>query len=246
MNKRIRKDRFMSFNTNEKISIIIAAYNEEDNIGRAIESVRNVLPGAEIIVVDDGSTDHTFERAKQYEQELMKIIYYPQNKGKGHAIRAGINAATGTIMTQIDADLQFPAEGLCGLIQPIIDRKADIVFGTRYLDSSNIDNGSVTFLKRAASFVMGWLITFITHQRHTDVFAGFKAWRSSVIRDINFQENDFTYEAEIAIKAKQMGYKVVEVQTSYQKRTSGCSKIRILYHAVVITRKILKLAYFNR
>src|SRR3989338_9816929 len=94
----------------DKVSIIIAAYNEEDNIGKTIASVRSVLPEAEILIVDDGSTDGTLAEARKFENDLIKVIPSRQNLGKGHAIRMGIQAASGTIMAQIDADLQFPAE----------------------------------------------------------------------------------------------------------------------------------------
>lgn len=227
----------------EKISVIIAAYNEESTIAKAIKEVRAVLPESEIIVVDDGSTDGTLTEARQYENDLTKVISTPDNKGKGHAIRCGIKAATGTIMAQIDADLQFPAEGLPAIIQPILDMKADIIFGTRYRENASENRESVTFLKWLASYVMGIIISVICRQRYTDVFAGFKAWRSDVIRHINLREDDFTYEAEIAIKAKRMHYKVIEVHTAYRKRIKGKSKIRLLYHTIKITGQIFKITF---
>ena len=234
--------------TKEKISIIIAAYNEEGNIGNTIKCVRAVLPEAEIIVVDDGSTDGTLRKARDTRDELVTVIASPANKGKGHAIRSGIDTASGTIMAQIDADLQFPAEGLPDLFSPIREGKADIVFGSRYLDSAtirNIEQGSVTFLKRLASAVVAALVSIICRQRYTDVFAGFKAWKADKIRDLDLQENGFTYEAEIAIKAHKKGFTVIEVPTRYSKRTSGDSKIKFLYHTFSVAKNIFKLAFFN-
>ncbi len=227
----------------EKISIIVAAYNEQGNIGKAIKRVREVLPHAEIIIVNDGSTDQTLQEAQQFENQHTKIISYSPNCGKGYATRKGIEAATGSLMAQIDADLQFPPEGLPSLIQPIIERKADIVFGSRYLNSLvNIEKGSISFIKRLASYVMAGIISFVCGQRYTDVFAGFKAWKSDVIRKLDLQENDFTYEAEIAIKAKKYHYKVIEVPTNYKGRIGGKSKIKVLYHTITIAWRILKLA----
>ena len=78
-----------------------------------------------------------------------------------------------------------------------------------------------------------------------DVFAGFKAWRADTIRALNLQENGFTYEAEIAIKAHKKGYRVVEVPTLYKKRISGESKIKFFYHSFSVAKRIFKLAYFN-
>ncbi len=236
----------MTYIPEEKVSIIVAAYNEEGNVGMAIEKIKTFMPKAEIVIVDDGSTDDTFGKAKKYENDLIKVIHCAENKGKGRAIRTGVNHSTGCIMAQIDADLQFPVEGLEHVIQPIVDNKADITFGTRYLTGSGIEPGSITFLKRAASFTMGWLITLITQKRYTDVFSGLKAWKSECIRDIDLKEDNFTYEAEIAIKAKWLGYKVIEVQTPYCRRIAGESKIRLLYHTVVITFQIFRLTFFTK
>ena len=121
-----------------KISIIIAAYNEEGTIVNTITSVRAVLPDAEIVVVDDGSGDDTSKKAMQVQDDLVKVIISPRNEGKGHAIRMGIKAASGDVMAQIDADLQFPAEGLPDLFRPIEDGRADIVFGSRYLNPETL------------------------------------------------------------------------------------------------------------
>lgn len=229
--------------TNEKSSIIIAAYNEEDNIVRTVEAVCRIMPQAEIIVVDDGSTDQTLAVSRRIKNPLVKVIDSGRNFGKGHAIRLGIDHASGNIMAQIDADLQFPAEGLPALIQPIREGRADIVFGSRYLPTStDIEKGSVSMIKHLASYGMGHLITFICRQRYTDVFAGFKSWKSDVIRALDIREHGFTYEAEIAIKAKKRGYKVIEIPTAYRTRTLGESKIKIVYHTFTIFWSILKLA----
>lgn len=229
----------------EKISILIAAYNEKSNIGRAIESVSQVLPDAEIIVVNDGSTDQTLDKARHYESDLVKV-FSSSHKGKGHAIKKAIQEASGTIMAQIDTDLQFPAQGLPMLIKPILNRQADIVFGSRYLNPSTIEKGSVSIIKRLASYVMARIISIICHQRYTDVFAGFKAWRAETIKDINIQEDGFAYEAEIAIKAKKYGYSVLEVPTVYKRRLSGKTKIKLIYHTLTISWQIIKLLFFTR
>ena len=231
-----------------KISIIIAAYNEEGTIVNTITSVRAVLPDAEIVVVDDGSLDDTSKKAMQIQDNLVKVIVSPRNEGKGHAIRTGINAASGAVMAQIDADLQFPAEGLPDLFRPLEHGRADIVFGSRYLNAETIraiEKGAVTFLKRLASYVVAKIVSLICRQRYTDVFAGFKAWKAVVIRDLNLQENGFTYEAEIAIKAHKKGYKVLEVPTRYKKRITGESKIKFLYHSFSVATRIFKITFFG-
>jgi len=226
----------------KNISIIIPAYNEENNIGRAIESVRMVLPNAEIIVVDDGSTDQTLSKARRYESDSVKVFSSP-HKGKGNAIKKGIKEASGMIMAQIDADLQFPAENLPILINPILEGKADIAFGSRYLNSHTIEKRSVSIIKRLASYVMARFISIICCQNYTDIFAGFKAWKTDLIKNIDIQEEGFAYEAEIAIKAKRRGYCVIEVPVVYKRRLADKSKIKFVYHSFITFLRITKLLF---
>lgn len=222
------------------ISILIAAYNEEGNIASAIEKLKNVMPFAEIIIVDDGSSDETFTKANTFKSSSIKVIS-TCHKGKGYSIKRAIEEASGEIMVQIDTDLQFPAEGIPSLVQPILEKKADIVFGSRYLDTTKLERNSVSLIKRLGSLILASIISIICKQRFTDVFAGFKAWKTKAIRDINIQENGFAYEAEIAIKAKRLGYKVVEVPTAYRRRIAGYSKIRLLRHSVEIPWRIFRI-----
>lgn len=228
----------------EKISVIIATYNEEGNIGKSIESVRRVLPYAEIIVVDDGSTDQTVAEARYFESDLVKII--PSiHKGKGGAVKTGIKAVSGSITVQIDADLQFLPEEIPLLLQPILEQKADIVFGSRYLRPSTIQKGSVSSIKRLASFVASSLVSLFCLKKYTDVFAGMKAWNSEVIRDIDLRIDNFGYEAEIAIMARKKNYRIMEIPVSYRKRLLGESKIKIIRDVFTISKAILKTILFR-
>jgi glycosyltransferase involved in cell wall biosynthesis len=227
----------------EKVSIFIATHNEENNIGIAIERVRAVLADAEIIVVDDGSTDQTLARARPYENSSVKV-FFTCHKGKGSAIKKAIQEASGTIMAQIDADLQFPAVGLPTLIKPILDGQADIVFGSRYLEPNRLEKNSVSFMKRILSHLAAIFISIVCGRRYTDVFAGFKAWKAKAIRDIDIQENSFAYEAEIVIKAEKRGYTVIEVPTDYKRRSKGKSKVKLLYHVFEITLRIIRMLLF--
>ncbi len=234
----------MSEYSKGSVSVLIPAYNEENNIVRAVEQVRRALPGQEIIVIDDGSTDQTFARARECADDRTRVLSLPHG-GKGAAIRAGIEASGGSVMAQIDADLQFPAENLPLLIQPVLNGEADIVFGSRYLDPSAIEPGSVSVVKRLASHVMAGIVSAMCRQKYTDVFAGVKAWRADVIQRIDLQEKDFTYEAEIAIKARRLGYRVVEVPVSYKRRRADKSKIKIIYHSLTISFRLVRL-FFER
>ncbi|MCM8797745.1 MAG: glycosyltransferase [Candidatus Omnitrophica bacterium] len=232
-------------NLGGKVSILIPTYNEEGIIGRAIEEIRNVMPNSEIIVVDDGSMDQTVREARRFERGKVKVIPLT-HRGKGSAIKKAIEIASGEVMVQIDADLQFPPKYISRLIEPILEERADIVFGSRYLKSSHIEEGSVSLVKRIASYVVALSVSVICRRRLTDVFAGFKAWKTKAIRDIDFQEEGFAYEVEIAIKAHRLGYAVVEVPTDYRKRTTGISKIKFFVHAFEIPFRLLCLLLFKK
>lgn len=224
----------------KRISILIAAYNEEGNIDKAIRKLSDALPSAEIVVVNDGSNDGTFIKANALGSDSVKVISV-EHGGKGSAIRRAVQEATGDVMVQIDADLQFPAEGIPNLIKPILEKKADIVFGSRYLGLSKIEKGSVTIIKRLASLIVAKIISCICRQRYTDVFAGFKAWTAKAIRDIDIRERGFAYEAEIAIKARRLGYSVIEIPTAYRRRIVGHSNISLLRHSIEIPWRILRI-----
>ncbi len=227
----------------KKISILLPVFNEEGNVGAAIASIRMALPSAEIIIVDDGSVDQTFSEAKQLENDSIKVFSIT-HKGKGHAVQHAIKMATGAIMVQIDADLQFSANDIPVLIQPIIDKEADIVFGSRFLEHSKVKKGAIPFVRRLASYLTAMHISFICRQRYSDIFAGIKAWRADAIKDINISENGFAYEAEIAIKAMRHGHKIIEVPVSYNKRFFGKSKINFFYHVLEIPWRIFYMLFF--
>ena len=232
-------------NDYRKISVLIATYNEQENITRAIQAVKRILPGSEIIVVDDGSKDKTVQQANNFRNGSVKIISLP-HMGKGAAIREAINRAEGDILAQIDADLQFPVEGLPELIRPLINDEADIVFGSRYLNQGLIEQGSIGLIKRLSSLILAKIISFSCRQRFSDVFAGFKAFKREAIKSIDIKEKGFAYEAEIAIKARRQGFKIIEVPTRYMQREYGKSKIKFFYHAGEVLYRVIYLIFFTK
>lgn len=229
----------------KEVSVLIATYNEEGNIIQAVQAVRRSLPQAEIILADDGSQDKTLQQAKNLKDDSLKIISL-SHRGKGAAIRQAIKEAQGKILCQIDADLQFPAQGLTTLIEPLISDQADIVFGSRYLDKGLIEKGSIGRLKRLSSLILAKIISSSCGQRFTDVFAGFKAFKREAIKDLELKEDGFSYEAEIAIKAKRQGFRIIEVPTRYLKRKYGKSKIKFFYHAREVLGRVIYLVFFAK
>lgn len=228
------------------LSVLIPTYNERDIIERTIKRVSNAVPNAEIIVIDDGSTDGTISVLENLNTPAFKFIKSGRNRGKGSAIIGGLKHVTRPIVVQIDADLQFLPEEMPDLIKPILTGKADIVFGSRYLNPKTIEKDSVSFLKKAASIATSILVSSICLKHYTDVFAGMKAWKSEVMQDIDLRINNFGYEAEIAITAKKKDYRVLEVPVTYKKRLSGESKIKFTRDVFVVCAAIFKTVFFKR
>lgn len=229
----------------KNISIIIACYNEEKNIRNTIERVHKTLPKAEIIVVDDGSKDKTTDIAKSTGIKGLKVISYTPNRGKGYAIKRGINAGSCPFQAQIDADSQFLPEELPFLLKPIFEGKADITFASRFIKGSTIQKGSLTKMRRLANFVVSGFTSILAGKRYTDVNAGFKAWKSKTIKDIDIRCEHFAYEPEIAIMAKKRGYKIVEIPINYKGRQVGITNVKLLRDGIIMPLYLLKIKFFR-
>ncbi len=227
-------------------SIIIASFNEEKNIKETIDRVYNTLPNCELILVE-GGTDKTIEIAQEEKKKHsnMIIIHNKNDKGKGHGIRIGIQQATKSIMAQVDADSQFPPEELPSLIQPILENKADIVFASRFVAGSTIEKGSLTGMRRLANYVVSGFTSLLCGTKLTDVNAGFKAWKTDVIRNLDIQCNHFGYEPEIAIMAAKKGYSIVEVPVNYKGRQQGISNVKLLRDGIIIPLFLIKTKLFR-
>ncbi len=231
----------MANRTKHQLSVIVASYNEEKNIAGTIKRIAKAVPEAEILVIDDGSKDATSKMAKGTGLKNLRVIRYTPNRGKGYATQVGIDNAKGDIMAQIDADCQFLPEELPKLVKPITEGKADIVFGSRFIKGSKIGKNSLTKIKRVANFVVSAYTSLLAGVRLTDVNAGFKAWTSKSIKDIDIKCAHFAYEPEIAIMAKKRGYKIVEMPISYVSRSKGTSKVNLLRDGIIIPFYLLKV-----
>ena len=231
---------------NHKLSVIVACYNEEKNITKTIKRIHKTVPDAEILVVDDGSLDKTAEVARKTRIKNLRVIKYTPNRGKGRATRVGIDNAKGDIMAQVDADSQFPPEELPNLIKPIIEGKADIVFASRFIKGATVQKGSLTRIRKIANFVVSAFTSILAERRLTDVNAGFKAWTTKAIKDIDIRCDHFAYEPEIAIMAKKRGYKIVEVPVNYRTRQEGDTTVSLIREGIIIPLYLLKVKLFRR
>lgn len=220
------------------VSVIITAYNEENTIGKVIKDIKKIKSfKIEIIVVDDGSKDKTKKVATQ--SGIDKIISYSPNRGKGAAFREGIKKATGEYIIQIDADYQFLPQEIPKIIGPLRDG-FDISLGTRYEKDSIIDEDSVNYFRRVGSYFLSLVTSLCAGKKITDVMAGFKGFKRSVLKEIKPTKNHFGYEAEIVIKAAKKGYKIKNIPISYKRRQTGKSNVNSVKDGLLVLQTIIQ------
>ena len=202
-----------------KLSIVIPCFNEKATILELIDAVRSApIQDQQIIVVDDGSTDGTREILKGIEDDGdIDIIYHETNKGKGAALSSGFAAATGDICIVQDADLEYDPQEFPLVIQPILDGKADVVFGSRF--QSGRPHRVVYFWHRIGNGLLTLLSNIFTDLNLTDMETCYKAFKREVIQSITIQENRFGFEPEVTAKISRRNLRIYEVGISYYGRT---------------------------
>src|SRR6478672_433349 len=202
-----------------KVSIVIPCYNEKNTIEKIVEAVRNApLESREIIAVDDCSQDGTQAVLKEkISQMIDQIIYHPVNRGKGAALRSGFAAASGDIILVQDADLEYSPADYPALLEPLMSGKADVVFGSRFMGGR--PHRVLFFWHMAGNRFLTLLSNMFTNLNLTDMETGYKAFKASLIKSIQIEEDRFGVEPEIIAKLAQRGCRVYEVGISYSGRT---------------------------
>ena len=210
-----------------KLSVIIPVYNEESTIGELIDRVVAVeLDGAEreIIVANDGSTDASaliIEEHRQARPELLKVYSMPINLGKGAAIRLGLYHATGDVILIQDADLELDPNEYGRLLQPILDGKTDVVYGSRFL---NARKRSIPRRTRLANGFLTGLTNLLFGVRLTDMETAYKVFRRDALNGVRLRCVHFDFEPEITGHLAKAGQKIIEVPISYNPRRADEGK----------------------
>ena len=202
-----------------KLSIIIPCFNERPTIMQLIEAVRqSPVISKQLVIVDDGSTDGSRELLSSLTQSSdLKILFHSQNMGKGAALRTGFAAADGDICIVQDADLEYDPQEFPLVIQPILDGKADVVYGSRF--QGGRPHRVVYFWHRVGNGFLTLMSNIFTDLNLTDMETCYKAFRREVIQSLSIRENRFGFEPEITAKISKRGLRIYEVGISYYGRT---------------------------
>jgi glycosyltransferase involved in cell wall biosynthesis len=203
-----------------KVSVIMPVFNEAATIAEIIERVRKAPLDAqlELIVVDDGSTDGTRELLSRYAAtgEDIRLVLQERNRGKGAAIRKGIEHATGEVTIIQDADLEYDPRDYPALLRPIVEQHADIVFGNRFHGG---EHRVLYYRHFLANLLLTTICNVLTDLNLSDMEVGYKAFRTSVLKQLRLRANRFDIEPELVIKSAKLGVRIYEVPISYHGRT---------------------------
>jgi len=204
-----------------RLSIIIPCYNEVNTIDTIIDAVNAApYPDKEIIIVDDCSQDGTRDKLRKSIEKsgrVSQVLYHDVNQGKGAALRTGIAAATGDLVIIQDADMEYDPNEYPRLVEPILNGRADIVFGSRFLggDAHRV----LYFWHRVGNGFLTLLSNMFTNLNLTDMETCYKVFKREIIQSIQIEENRFGFEPEITAKIAKLDCRIYEVGISYYGRT---------------------------
>jgi glycosyltransferase involved in cell wall biosynthesis len=201
-----------------KISVIIPVYNEKSTINEIIARVRAVDLEKEIIVVDDGSTDGTSEQLAEIDSQFeeVNVLSHQENRGKGAALRTGFAAASGEVFIVQDADLEYDPREYETLLVPILDGRAEVVYGSRFLGGPH---RVLFFWHYLGNRFLTLLCDALSNLNLTDMETCYKLFKKEVLDDIQLKSNRFGFEPEFTMKIAKKGFRVYEVPISYSGRT---------------------------
>jgi glycosyltransferase involved in cell wall biosynthesis len=201
------------------VSVVIPLFNEAATLPKVVGAVLAQPCVAQVVIVDDCSTDASHEAAQRLAQEDARIVVlrHERNAGKGAAVRTGLARAEADIVLIQDADLEYDPADYPRLIQPILDNDADVVFGSRFIGSEA--HRVLYFWHSLGNNLLTLFSNMVTNLNLTDMECCYKVFRRSVVQSFTIEENRFGIEPEITAKVARLGVRIYEVSVSYRGRT---------------------------
>ncbi len=199
------------------LSVVMPCFNERATIETVVKAVLESPFTAELLVVDDGSTDGTRDFLETVQDERVRVILQPRNQGKGAAVRTGFAAATQPYVIIQDADLEYDPSEYGEILAPILEGKADVVFGSRFLTGRA--RRVLYFWHSVGNKMLTGFSNMFTNLNLTDMETCYKAFRREVVESIELEEDRFGIEPELTAKVAAGGWRIYEVGISYSGRT---------------------------
>ena len=208
------------------LGVVMPCFNERATIKVIVDRVLASSLVAELIVVDDGSTDGTREILREFSDPRVRVVEQPTNRGKGAALRRGFEQVTAEYVIVQDADLEYDPRDYAQMVTPLLEDKADVVYGSRFLGGR--PHRVLYFWHSVGNKLLTLMSNMFTNLNLTDMETCYKAFRREVIQSIDVQEDRFGFEPEITAKVARAGWRVYEVGISYSGRTyAEGKKIRL-------------------
>lgn len=229
-----------------RITVVVPAFNEEATIGRILSRVRRALGDlpAEIIALDDGSTDGTLALLRRVarEDDRVRVVSHPVNRGKGAAMRSAIAIATGDILLVQDADLEYDPADYPALLAPVLRGEADVVYGNRFHAGRAPQVGVIFYL---GNRVLTLLTRLLTGLAISDMEVGYKVFRTDMIRRLTLTSDRFGFEPEVTVKMARLGCRLVQVPIHYHPRTRKEGKKIKWTDGIAAVAQLVRARFFD-
>ena len=225
-----------------KLSVVIPVYNEIGTIEEILNRVKSVPLGKEIIVVDDRSIDGTREWLSQVSDKDITVVFHKTNKGKGATLRTGFERVTGDIVIIQDADLEYNPAEYVRLIEPILDGRADVVYGSRFTGGPQRVH---FFWHYVGNKFLTLLSNMLTNLNLSDMETCYKVFRAELLEKITIKSNRFGFEPEITAKFAKLKCRIYEISISYSGRGYEEGKKITWRDGLAAFFHIIRFKFFN-